>query len=383
MDDISVFTMDSTQPVIPDLRKELPRIAGLIGETLDSVNVYDSRRWRDTYQTTDWRDRCILKDGVINGLPMIQQRRQQTDGYVGLGLTVYENRLDPRIKYAYWRARGSQADETYIVVGKANAFRLLRNIIRQNREASKITKVPVLEPGLLDEIVRNTVGFLLRAKEIENYGIRIKRGLIFDGPPGNGKTMLCRYIQKLCAQHNISWSVVTSSEIDDAYEHKYLDDLFRNATVTFFDDIDVAYMDRKKGNGKMACALLTAMDGMADEGHIVRIFTTNEQVSELDEAFTRPGRIDKCITFEKPSEDLRRKLVVEFWPEEVKAAVDVDGLIRRSKDFSFAELECIRTLLVTNKLLGTERWDLELAFDEFRATRDAKKRKVAKVGFGP
>jgi hypothetical protein len=56
-------------------------------------------------------------------------------------------------------------------------------------------------------------------------------------------------------------------------------------TVKFFDDIDVAYLDRKKGNGKMACSMLTAMDGMREDENLVRIFTTNEPVEELDPAF--------------------------------------------------------------------------------------------------
>ena len=68
-------------------------------------------------------------------------------------------------------------------------------------------------------------------------------------------------------------------------------------------------MDRGKGNGKMACSLLTAMDGMSEGGHLVRIFTTNESVEELDPAFTRPGRIDRCITLDKPDQDLRRQLI--------------------------------------------------------------------------
>jgi ATP-dependent 26S proteasome regulatory subunit len=256
-------------------------------------------------------------------------------------------------------------------------------MVRLNKKASEKTKPPILMDGVLEEVVENTVGFLLRSKEIESYGVTVKRGIILDGEPGNGKTMMCRYIQKLCSQNNISWGVVTSADIDGAYEDKELDSLFRMYTVTFFDDIDVGYMDRKRGNGKMACSLLTAMDGMNTEGHLVRIFTTNEPVGELDAAFTRPGRIDKAITLTRPDADLRRKLVQQVWPKEIQDAINIDELIERSEGYSFAELEAIRTFLVTNKIFADNGWDLDEAFDEFDSRRAEKKRKGTKrVGFG-
>jgi ATP-dependent 26S proteasome regulatory subunit len=100
-------------------------------------------------------------------------------------------------------------------------------------------------------------------------------------------------------------------------------------------------------------------------------------------AFTpRPGRIDKCITLENPTETLRRKLVETVWPEDIRNAIDVADLMQRSDGYSFAELEAIRTFLVTNKTLGSGTWDLNRAFDEFESRRAEKKRKnIKKVGF--
>ena len=217
------------------------------------------------------------------------------------------------------------------------------------------------------------MGFLLKAKEISHYGVKIKRGLILDGPPGNGKTMLCRYIQRLCSHNNINYSIVTASDIDNAFKDQALNDLFIQSTVTFFDDIDIEYMNRDKGNGKMACSLLTAMDGMSDSGHLVRIFTTNETVESLDKAFIRPGRIDKRITLELPDDNLRRTLIDKYWPKEITDNICVDELIKRTNRFSFAELESIRTLLVTNKILGNKGWDLDYAFKKHNEQRNDRK----------
>jgi hypothetical protein len=57
----------------------------------------------------------------------------------------------------------------------------------------------------------------------------------------------------------------------------------------------------------------------------------------------------------------------------------LNEILERSHDFSFAELEAIRTFLVTNKILGSEMWNLGKAFDEFFQRRPEKKRKV--MGF--
>jgi hypothetical protein len=254
-------------------------------------------------------------------------------------------------------------------VRKHNFMKLWRAAVQLNKLANQNACPPVLADGLLEEVVKNTVGFLKKAKRIEEYGVKIKRGILLMGDPGNGKTMLCRYIQKLCSQNGIDWGVITSADIDTAYGEKSLNDLFRQYTVSFFDDIDIQYMDRTKGNGKMACSLLTAMDGMLDSGHLVRIFTTNEEVKDLDKAFTRPGRIDKLITLKKPTESLRRKLITT-WPEEIRNNISVEDCIQKSHDFSFAELEAIRTFLVTNKILGDDSWNLDLAFREFHCRRE-------------
>lgn len=381
MDAIKPVSLDTTQPVMSELRQQLPRIASLLDKAADEVAVFDYDYWPREYMWTDFRDRVLSRHGVLEGMPFMTRRRAQRMGATGIGVSLLENRLPPHIKYAMWTVRGPNWDENYIVVAKDDVFKLRRNAIRLNKESSKVTAQPVLADGILDHVVQQTVGFLLKSKEIEKYGVKIKRGVILDGSPGNGKTMLCRYIQKLCSQNNIMWGVVTSADIDDAYEEKSLNDLFTRYPVTFFDDIDISYLNRKSGNGKMACSLLTAMDGMSDKGHLIRIFTTNERVEDLDPAFTRPGRIDCCVSLEKPTMSLRKKLVEMHWPLDLRNGINVDTLLERSQDFSFAELEAIRTILVTNKILAGEDWDLDRAFDEFKAQRAEGKRKGKGVGF--
>ena len=61
------------------------------------------------------------------------------------------------------------------------------------------------------------------------------------------------------------------------------------------------------------------------------------------------------------------------------SAIDVEFCVHESEGFSFAELEAIRTFLVTNKILGDGTWSLESAFAEFRE-RSIENKKLG-VGF--
>jgi hypothetical protein len=374
-----VLRYETTQPIMSEMKQQLPRIKKMLDiSPTAEVHVLDYDYFPREYMGTKFRDKVVATAGVLEGLPHIQRQRLQTPGRVGIGIYIYQNTLDPGIKYALYCVRGTYRDETYMIVPKRQLTFLWRNAIKLNKLANQDAKPPVLEDGLLDSVVKNTVGFLKKAKLIEKYGVKIKRGLLLMGDPGNGKTMLCRYIQKLCSQNGIDWGVITSADIDGAYNENSLNDLFRQYTVSFFDDIDIQYMDRKSGNGKMACSLLTAMDGLVDTGHLVRIFTTNEEVKDLDKAFTRPGRIDKLITLKKPTLELRRQLV-ETWPEEIKNNIDVERCVKESDDFSFAELEAIRTFLVTNKVIDGLDWNLETAFHEFHSRREENEKNG--VGF--
>lgn len=380
---VSLSSALTDQMNITDINNQFSRICQMLGEKTEDVVILDTPLDGFSYRTTnEWRDRVVNSAGPLDTLPPIMEDRMQSEKSTtpGIGVFIYESRIEPEIKYAiYTTLRQYGHHSNYVFVARRYEYRLRRIAHELTKKTTDQVEPPVLPEGVLDDVIQNTVGFLLKAKEISHYGIKIKRGIVLDGPPGNGKTMLCRYIQRLCNNNNIDFGIVTASEIDTAFKDQVLNELFSQYTVTFFDDIDIEYMNREKGNGKMACSLLTAMDGMADTGHLVRIFTTNEPVDSLDKAFVRPGRIDKKITLDVPSDKLRKTLVEKYWPKEIINNININRLMSASEGFSFAELEAIRTLLVTNKVLGSKDWDLEHALKKYNEQHNDKK--VA-MGFG-
>ena len=367
-----------------DLQRQLPHAAKMLNVEESKIRIYAISVASRDYMISKHRDLAVDFCGPYGSLPFIQTNRKHNgvtnQESLGYGLIKFKAR-DSDLEYVTFVERGTYGDLQFLILREGDVFKYCRHCQRQNKIANPITDAPILENGVLEDVLINTIGFLSRAKEIEKYNVKIKRGIILNGEPGNGKTMICRYIQKICDQKNINWGIITSAAIDRAYNDQRLNELFDQYTVSFFDDIDVAYMDRSRGNGKMACSMLTAMDGVISNKHVVRIFTTNESINEMDKAFVRPGRIDRFIAIKKPNSNLRRRFVMT-WDEEILSNINVDDVVQKSENYSFAELEAIKTNLVTQFVFYGE-WDQEKAFEEFDERKqidDGIKGKTA--GFG-
>ena len=368
-----------------ELEQALPRIATMLDCKIDDLKVIDGWAFPSRHMMTKHQDKLIKVNGITDTLPLIQVTRLHSQkGTPGFGIFLYACRNKEHLKYVIYSTKDPKGwGEAYVICKKGELFHIWRNCLALEKQAVK-QQEPILEEGLLRGVIDSSIEFLLNSKRIEEYGVRIKRGILLDGPPGNGKTMLCRHIQELCTKNNIEWGVVTASMIDKAYQDNEMDSLFNRHEVTFFDDIDVSYLARNAGFGKMACAILTAMDGMSNSTHTIRFFTTNESVKNLDEAFLRPGRIDKRFYFRRPDAGLRLKLI-KSWPDDIVNSIDCERLARETKDNSFAELEAVRANLVTNYLFGNNTWDLNKALIDYE--NNSKSFSIAseynQLGFSP
>jgi len=189
--------------------------------------------------------------------------------------------------------------------------------------------------------------------------------------------MICKWLRKLCIDKSIDWGNITSSEIDKWYESgSPLHELFTRHTVTFFDDFDVNMLKDHKAKD-----ILTAMDGMEDTFHRIRIFTANDVMDNVDVAFFRPGRIDATFTIKPPNREMRKQLVNHAWPIAIQEHINEPGrmavFLERTEGFSFAELEAIRGIMVKMRVMDGEAWNQDKAFRVFGQSRYQKR----KVGF--
>ena len=265
-------------------------------------------------------------------------------------------------------------------IKKSEVFKVKRYLLRVSHDKEKEVVYPILEPATIKTFLDNTIGFYKNRQHLKQYKVNLKRGIMISGPPGNGKTMLCRCVSALANNHKIPIHRITSTTLTQAHSNDELNEVVNQKGILFFDDIDISFFDRHHGDGRMACSLLAAMDGIETKCDTIRVFTTNEDLGAIDEAFLRPGRIDIQLRIERPREELRRKLI-ETWPETIlnHPEFSVEKVVDGTPNFSFAELESIRTSFVLEGILNNN-WDIEKAITY--ATENKRHLKPKRLGLG-
>ncbi|MGE3547429.1 MAG: ATP-binding protein, partial [Kofleriaceae bacterium] len=99
----------------------------------------------------------------------------------------------------------------------------------------------VIPPSLLDDIRRNVLRFADAEPLYRRLRLPYRRGLLFYGAPGNGKTMLCRAIVTA-----LGWPVIYVSPTSRGHAPDDLGAAFRQASelapcVLWFDDVDCMF----------------------------------------------------------------------------------------------------------------------------------------------
>ncbi|MGH2608485.1 MAG: AAA family ATPase, partial [Tepidiformaceae bacterium] len=247
----------------------------------------------------------------------------------------------------------------------------------------------ILPDEIRAAIERTTMGFTEHAGQLVKAGRHVKRGLLFHGPPGTGKSHTLRYL--VGAMPGRTTIVLTGAVLGLIKPSCELARALAPSTV-ILEDVDLIAEDRQREPqcGPLLFELMNEMDGLPGDADVIFLLTTNRPDILEPALASRPGRIDQAIEFPLPDETCRRQLF-ELYSRglDVEAAA-VDDMVGRTDGASPAFIrELIRRAALNAAIrdgagdtLRVDLNDLVRALDELLVTGGKLTGKLLGVGRG-
>ena len=199
----------------------------------------------------------------------------------------------------------------------------------------------------LEEIVE----FLKEPGKFTKVGARIPKGVLLEGAPGTGKTLLAKAI---AGEANVPFFSISGSDFVEMFVGvgaSRVRDMFAEAKrhapcIIFIDEIDAVARRRGTGMGgghdereQTLNQLLVEMDGFGINEGIIVMAATN-RVDILDPAILRPGRFDRKISVASPDVGGRQDILkVHAKNKPLADDVDLEQIAQTTAGFTGADLE--------------------------------------------
>ena len=201
------------------------------------------------------------------------------------------------------------------------------------------------------EELEEIINFLKEPGKFTKVGARIPKGVLLEGAPGTGKTLLAKAI---AGEASVPFFSISGSDFVEMFVGvgaSRVRDLFSDAKkhspcIVFIDEIDAVARRRGTGMGgghdereQTLNQLLVEMDGFGVNEGIIVLAATN-RVDILDPAILRPGRFDRKITVSAPDVKGRREILgVHSQNKPLAEDVNLEQIAQTTAGFTGADLE--------------------------------------------
>ena len=215
------------------------------------------------------------------------------------------------------------------------------------------------------EDLEEIIDFLRDPGKFTRLGARIPKGVLLEGAPGTGKTLLAKAV---AGEAGVPFFSISGSDFVEMFVgvgasrvRDMFDEAKKNAPcIVFIDEIDAVARRRGTGLGgshdereQTLNQLLVEMDGFGVNEGIIVMAATN-RVDVLDPAILRPGRFDRKISVGRPDVKGREDILkVHSKEKPLSEDVDLTEIARTTAGFSGADLEN----LMNEAAIGAARAD--------------------------
>ncbi|MCR4901287.1 MAG: ATP-dependent zinc metalloprotease FtsH [Butyrivibrio sp.] len=228
------------------------------------------------------------------------------------------------------------------------------------------------------EQLAEIIEFLKFPGKFIKLGARIPKGVLLEGRPGTGKTLLAKAV---AGEAGVPFFTISGSDFVEMFVGvgaSRVRDLFADAKknapcIIFIDEIDAVARRRGTGMGgghdereQTLNQLLVEMDGFGTNEGIIVMAATN-RVDILDPAILRPGRFDRKITVSPPDVGGREAILkVHAKNKKLGSDVDLKQVAQTTAGFTGADLENLLNEAAINTAMEdrsyTNQEDIQKAF---------------------
>ena len=212
-------------------------------------------------------------------------------------------------------------------------------------------------------------------QEYAAKGIRMPKGILLEGEPGNGKTL---FAKALAGEAKVNFIPAKATDFESmfmAIGPMKVKLLFRKARkqapcIVFIDEFDgIGTVRNYSGsaieteNTRIVTALLNELDGFEPSNGVLVLAATNS-IQALDPALIRPGRFDARFRVPYPDYNARVELVKMYCRgKNADAACTPETLAKMTDGYSCAKIESV---LNRAALIAGQDNRTEFTMDDFR-----------------